>query len=126
MPQTQSDVRATRAWILRKTNAAVGQKLCRLDPLDGICDQGSEFLPLFVRDRGPQVLDLNQPLADKDHLGDLGNAGDPGVANQLGIESQKPLRLLGIPCCGGFPFEQAALAIEVPHGIDVGDKIVVT
>ena len=40
------------------------------------------------------------------------------------IESQEPLWLLRVAAGTGFPFEQAALAIESSHGVDIGNKII--
>src|SRR5207237_9657453 len=76
---------ATR--VLRKTDATVGQELGRLDLLDGGFDQLPELAPLFIVDGGAQVLDFDQPLAHENYLGDFGDAGHPGIASQLWVQS---------------------------------------
>jgi hypothetical protein len=79
--QTEAQVWATATGVLGKSDAAVRQKLGRLDPPDRVFDQMAELLPLLVGNRGVEVLNLNQPLADEDDLGDLGNACHPGIAD---------------------------------------------
>jgi hypothetical protein len=41
---------------------------------------------------GAKILHFYPPLADKHDLGDPGDACHPGIAEQLGIESQQPVR----------------------------------
>src|SRR6266566_1938429 len=65
--EAESDIRTTAAGVLWKANAAVRQKLGRLDPLDRVSDQLSEFLALLLGNRGPQILHFHQPLAHKNH-----------------------------------------------------------
>src|SRR6267143_2739256 len=86
----------------------------------------TEFLTLFLADDRMEVLNLNQPLAYKHYLGHLGNPGNPGIANQLRIERQQPLRLLWIAAGSGFPFEQATLPVEFADCVDVGYELVVS
>src|SRR5438105_14652097 len=83
--ETKPDIGTAAARVLGETHATVRQELGRLDLLDGGFDQLSELAPLLIADGGAQVLNLDQPLAYENHLGDFGNAGDPGVANQLRI-----------------------------------------
>jgi hypothetical protein len=63
-------------------------ELTRLDPLDRVRNQAAKLPSLFVRDGGLQILDFDQSLAHEDDLGDARYAGDPGVRDQLRIESQ--------------------------------------
>jgi hypothetical protein len=86
--QAQADIRAGDAGVLGEANAAVWQELGCFNPTNRILHQLAKLLTLFVCDRGPEILDLNQSLADEDHLSDLRHAGDPGVANELWIEHQ--------------------------------------
>src|SRR2546425_8038660 len=122
--QTKAYVRATAARVLGETDAAVGQKLGGLDPPDGVFNQLAEFLALLLSDRGTQVLDFDQPLADENHQRDVGDAGDPGVANQLRIQGQEPIRLLRVAAGSGLPLQQAAGAIQLSDSIDVGHEII--
>ena len=85
--QAQAHIGASATRVLGKPDAAVRQKLCRLDLPDRRVDQFAELAPLFVRDCGSEVLDLNQSLADEVHLRYIRDSGDPGIAEQLGIES---------------------------------------
>ena len=125
-PQTQANVGTAGAGVLREADAAVGQKLGRFDPADRILDEMTEFLTLFVADDSPKILNLNQPLSNKDYLGHLGNPGNPGIANQLRIKRQQPLRFLWIAAGSGFPFEQTTLPVEFADCIDVGYELVVS
>jgi hypothetical protein len=64
------------------------EKLGRLDPLNGVLNQSSEFLALLIADGGSKVPNLNQAFADKDDLSNFSDSGDQGAANQLRIEGQ--------------------------------------
>ena len=68
--------------------------------------------PLFVGDGGPEVLDFDQSLANEHDLSDVGDAGHPGVADQLRIESQQALRFLRIPAGSGLPLQQAPGTVQ--------------
>src|SRR5438445_8771564 len=85
--ETKPDIRTAAAGVLREADAAVGQELSRLDLPDGGFDQLPELAPLLIRDRGVQVLNLDQPLAHENNLGDFGDAGHPGIASQLWVQS---------------------------------------
>src|SRR2546426_10145431 len=71
-----------------------------------------------------KILNLNQSLADEDHLGDFGDAGDPGVANQLRIQSQQSIRFLCVAAGSGLPLDQGAGAVQLSDRVDVGYEIV--
>jgi hypothetical protein len=43
-------------------------------------------LPLFIRNRRTQVLDFRHSLTDEHNLRDIGNAANPGIADQLWVE----------------------------------------
>jgi hypothetical protein len=74
----------------------VWQEIGRLDSADRTLYQPAEFLALLVGDRGLQILNLQQSLANEYDLSDFGDAGHPGVADQLRIEGQQSLRLLRV------------------------------
>ncbi len=74
--------------------------------------------------RGSKVLNLDHSLPHEDHFRDLGNTGNPGVANQLRIQTQESLGLLRIAAGSGLPFQKAFGAIQYPNCIDVSHKIV--
>src|SRR5580704_5915669 len=119
-PQAKPNVWATRAGVLGKADAAVGQELGSFDPSDSVIDQLSKFSSLFVGDGSAEVLNLDQALANEDNLGDLGDARDPGVADELGIEHEQPSRFFGVSAGSSFPLEQARRPVEGSDGIDVG------
>ena len=56
----------------------------------------SEFFALFVADGRPQVLNLDQPVADEYHLGHVCDTGDSGIADQLRIQGQQSGRFLRV------------------------------
>ena len=85
--EAKPNIRTAATRVLRKTDATVGQELGRLDLLDGGFDQLSELAPLLVVDGCAQVLDFDQPLAYENYLGDVGDSGDPRIANQLRVQS---------------------------------------
>src|SRR5205809_4296096 len=85
--EAKPNIRTAATRVLRKTNATVRQELGRLDLLDGGFDQLSELAPLLVVDGCAQVLDFDQPLAYENYLGDVGDSGDPRIANQLRVQS---------------------------------------
>jgi hypothetical protein len=86
--QAQTDIRAGDAGVLGEANAAVRQELGFFNPTNRVLRQLTKLMALFLCDRGPEILDLNESLADENDLSDLRNAGDPGVANELWIEHQ--------------------------------------
>jgi len=67
--EAEPDERTGCAGILGESDAAVGQEQAGLDPADRVFDQSCEFLPLFVGDRSAEILNFDQPFADKDYLG---------------------------------------------------------
>jgi hypothetical protein len=67
-PQTESEVRAGAAGILRKADATVREKPCRFNSPDRVFHQVAELLALLVGYRSPKVLDFDQTLAHKHHL----------------------------------------------------------
>jgi hypothetical protein len=87
-PQTQPNIRTASAGVLGKADAAVRQKLGRFDPANRILDQMAEFFTLSVADSGPEILNLDESFADEHDLSNVCDTGNPGVANQLRIESE--------------------------------------
>src|SRR5438132_9668512 len=73
--EAKPNIRTAATRVLRKTDAAVGQELGRLDLPDSGFDQLSELAPLLIVDGGTQVLNLDQALAHEHHLCDFGNSG---------------------------------------------------
>jgi len=63
-----------------------GHELAGFDALDRVLNQAAKFLSLLVGDGGFEVLNFDQLLADEDDLSHVGDARDPGVADQLRIE----------------------------------------
>ena len=53
------------------------QELGGLNSADGVFDQLAEFVTLFFGDRGSQVLNFDQPLANENNLGNLCNSSHP-------------------------------------------------
>jgi len=102
----------------------VRQKVRRLDSADCAFDQATKLLALFVGDGGAQVLNLDQALADKDDLGDVGDTGYPRVADQLRIQRQQCVWFFRVPTGRRLPLEQAGRAVKCPNGIDIGDEVV--
>jgi hypothetical protein len=86
--QAEADVRAASAGVLGKADATVGHELTGLNSLDRVLNQAAKLLSLFVGNGGGQVLNFDQSFAHEYDLGNVGDTSDPGVADQLRIESQ--------------------------------------
>src|SRR5213592_695030 len=71
-----------------------------------------------------KILNLNQSLADEDDLCDFGDAGHPGVANQLRIQSQQSIRFLCVAAGSGLPLDQGAGAVQHSDRVDVGYEVI--
>src|SRR5438270_8301823 len=71
-----------------------------------------------------EILNLNQSLADEDDLCDFGDAGHPGVANQLRVQSQQSIRFLCVAAGSGLPLDQGAGAVQLSDGVDVGYEVI--
>jgi hypothetical protein len=74
-------------------------------------DQVAELLSLLFGDCCSEILNLDQPLADKHYLSYVCDTCHPGIANELRVESQQPGWFLWIAAGGGLPFKQAAGAV---------------
>jgi hypothetical protein len=75
--ETKPHIRAAATRVLRKTDAAVGKKICGLDSADGVFYEAAELQSLFVGDGGSQVLNVHQSLANEHNLSNFGNARHP-------------------------------------------------
>src|SRR5664280_2034491 len=122
--ETEPEKRTGGTRVLRKADAAVGQEQSRLNPTYRVVDQGRELLPLLVGDDGPQVLDLNHALTDKDDLGDFIDSRHPGITDQLRIQRRNAVRLLRIAGRAGLPLQHTRCAVQFAYCIDEGDKAV--
>src|ERR1039457_3551979 len=102
----------------------MGQEQSRFNPTYRVVDQSLELLPLLVGDGGPQVLDFNHALTDKDDLSDFIDSSHPGVADQLRIQSRNAVRLLRIAGGGGLPLQYTGCAVQFADSVNKGDKAV--
>ena len=87
--------------------------MCGLDLLNGVTDELGEFQTLLISDGGAQILNFDQTFAYEDDLRDVRNTCNPGIADQLLIESQEPLRLFRVAARRRLPFEKAAAVIQL-------------
>src|SRR5207302_6734398 len=71
-----------------------------------------------------KILNLDQSLADEDDLCDFGDAGHPGVANQLRIQSQQSIGRLWIAAGRSLPLDQATCPVQLSDRIDVGYEVI--
>jgi hypothetical protein len=122
-PKAKSDIRAAAAGILWEADPAVRQELGGLNPSNRVLDQLAELKTLFVGDRGTEILDLNQALSDEDDLGDFSDPAHPGIANQLWIQCQHPLRLFLVAAGSGLPLNQARCSVQVPNRVDISYEV---
>src|SRR5271163_76556 len=117
-------MRTADAPVLWETDSWVGRELGSFDLAGGRFDQLTKLLPLLLGDRSQQVLNLRNALSHEGHDSDFGNAGDPGVADELKVQRGQSLWLIRITSTRGFPFEQTPCAVQVADGIDIGYKLV--
>lgn len=75
-------MRTAHAAVLREANPAVRWKLASFDLVDRRFDQPTELTALFLGDRGFQILDLRPLFSHEHNEGDVGNATNPGIANE--------------------------------------------
>ena len=115
---------AADAPVLREADSRVGRELCSLDLTDRCLDHLAKLLTLLFGDRSQEILNLGEALPHKSHDGNLGNAGNPGVANELKVERGEALGPIGIASTGGLPFEDSPRAIQLADGIDIGHEII--
>src|ERR1700752_490300 len=95
------------AFVLGETNAAVREELSCLDLIDRSLNQLPKLSALIFVDGRLQILDFGCVLSNEDNQGYLRNAGHPGIANELGIESQEAIGLFRISGCRRFPVDDA-------------------
>jgi hypothetical protein len=124
-PEAKPNIRAVAARVLREANSTVSQEVARLDSSNRVFCQLAELAALFIGDCGAQILDLNQSLADEDDLSDLRDSRHPGIAQELRIESQQTVRLLGVAARCGFPLNQATLAVQLSDGVNIRYEVIV-
>src|SRR5208282_4379687 len=101
--KAETDEGAGRARILWKADATMRQEQPGLDPSDRVIDQSCELLPLRVRNRRPEVLNFDQPLAHENNLGNFIDPCHPGIADELWIQCGNARRLFRISRRSGLP-----------------------
>jgi hypothetical protein len=124
LSKSKAHIRRAAAGILGKTDAAVWQKVGRLDAANLALHQATKLLSLFLGDGRAQVLNLDVTFADKYDLGDFRHASHPRVADKLRIQRWQSLRLLRVAARTGFPLQQTTFAVEFPDGVDIDDEVV--
>src|ERR1700675_4421877 len=102
---------AADAPVLREADSWVGRELGSFDLTSGRFDQLAKLPPLLIGNRSQQILNLRDALPHESHNGDVGDASDPGVADELEVKRCQPFGLLWITGTGRFPFEQTPSAI---------------
>ena len=122
--ETEPEMRAAHAAVLRETDPAVGRELGCLDLADCGCHKAPKFLALLFRDRGLQVLDLRLVFSYEDNESHIGNSGHPRIADQLRVEGKQPGGLLRITAGRSLPVHKAPDSIELTDGVDVGNKLI--
>ena len=71
-----------------------------------------------------QILGCVIAFPHESHNGNVRDASDPGVADEVEVERCQPFRLVRITGTRGFSFEQTLLSVQVANGIDIGHKLV--
>src|ERR1039458_240220 len=112
------------APVLRETDSWAWRELGSFDLIDRRFHHLAKLATLLIGNRSQQILNLWDALPHESHNGDVGDATDPGVADQLEVQRCQSFGLLGVTSTGGFPFQQTACTVQVANGIDVGHKLV--
>ena len=84
--ETEANMRTARAAVLRKPDTTVERELRGLDLADRRCQKATKFQSLFFRDKGFQILDFGLVFSYEHYERYFGDAGDPGIADQLWVE----------------------------------------
>ena len=84
--KTKPDVGTACARVLGETDAAMREEISGFNLLDCVFDQMTEFFPLLISYCRWQILNFRHSFADKDDLRDIGDARNPGIADQLWVE----------------------------------------
>src|ERR1700740_1024881 len=113
---------AAQAAVLGKTDTAVRNKLSSFDLADRRLYEARELSTLLFRDRCSQILNLGSVLPNDHDQGYFRNPTDPGITNELWIERKQSLGFHGVATGCSLPVDQAALAIDLPEGIQIGHK----
>jgi Fumarylacetoacetate (FAA) hydrolase family len=94
------------------------------DLADRCHHEPTKFQALFFGNRCPQVLDFRLILSYKNHKGHIGNAGHPGIADQLRVERQRAGQWVKGKSCNTFappgPFLATPDEIRDPHNLGLG------
>src|ERR1039458_2301766 len=112
------------APVLRGTEFWAGEELGRFNLTDRRFHHLVKLATLLIGNRSQQILNLRDAFPYESHNGYIGNATDPGVADQLEVKRCQSFGLLRITGTGRFPFEQTACTVQVANGIDIGHKLV--
>src|ERR1039457_6887553 len=112
------------APVLRESDSWPRKEPGSFDLTDRRVNKLAKLLPLLFGDRSQQVLNLRDAFPHKRYNGNIGDARDPGVADQLKVEGGQPLGLFRITSTGGFPFQQTPRAVQLSDGIYIGQKFV--
>src|ERR1700730_8732696 len=102
---------AADAPVLREADSWPGMELGGFDLSGRRFHDLAKLATLILRNRSQQILDLREALSHESHNGDIGDASDPGVANELQVQRGQPFGLLWITSTGRFPFEQTPCVV---------------
>jgi hypothetical protein len=117
-------VGTAEAPVLWETDPRPRQKLCGFNLTDCSFNQLAKFSALLFGNRSQQILNLRDAFPHESHDGNVGDATDPGIADQLEVKRCQTLGLFGVASTSGLPFEQTLRTIQVADGIDLGHKFV--
>jgi hypothetical protein len=112
------------APILRETDSWAERELGSFNLTDRRFHHLAKLATLLIGNRSQQILNLWDALPHESHNRYIGDATDPGVADQLEVKRCQPFRLFRVPSTGGFPLEQSPRTVQVTDGIDIGHKFV--
>src|SRR5215472_7508087 len=120
--ETEPQVRATHASVLRKPDTAVGIEIRCLDLVYCRLYQPAKFLTLLLGNRCPQILNFRSMLPHKNNQSCLRNPAHPRITDELGVERKQPLGDFGVSTSRCFPIDQAPHAVQFTDGVQVGNK----
>jgi len=122
--KAQTEVSTTDASVLRETDSWPERELGSFDLADRRFHYLAKLPALLIGNRSQEILNFRNTLSHESYNGDIRDASDPGVANQLEVKRRQSLGLIRVTSAGSFPFEQSLFAVQRANSIDIGHEFV--
>src|SRR5271154_3630074 len=121
--QADPQMRATHTSVLGKANPAVRKELARFNLISCSLNQLAKFPSLLFINARLQILNFRRVLSHEDNQSNIREPSHPGIADELWIEGQEPLRLFWIAAGRRFPVDDAFLPVEFTNSVYVREEL---